>query len=104
MYFITKLWLTKTILYPLAPLQGMMNQPMYSPEQYMADGPPPGMDVGGVMDHHDVMIPNGQVTTLLTKGEMEMNGVVHVPHVGGIISNPIDKLYSMQDSYFNAVE
>ncbi|XP_041482007.1 LIM homeobox transcription factor 1-beta-like isoform X2 [Lytechinus variegatus] len=81
---------------------GMMNQPMYSPEQFLADGPPTGMDVGGVMDHHD-MIPTSQVTTLLTKGEMEMNGV-HVPQVGGIIGNPIDKLYSMQDSYFNAVE
>ncbi|XP_071509449.1 LIM/homeobox protein LMX-1.2-like [Diadema antillarum] len=80
--------------------QGMMNQPMYSPEQFLADGPPTGMDVVGGIDHD--MVPTSQVTTLLTKGEMEMNGGMGAQ--GGTISNPIDKLYSMQDSYFNAVE
>ena len=83
--------------------KGMMNQQMYSPEQFLADGPQTGMDVGG-MDAHDMM-PTSQVTTLLTKGEMEMNGLHHAQGAAvGVISNPIDKLYSMQDSYFNAVE
>ena len=80
----------------------MMNQPMYSPEQFLADGPPT-MDVVG-MDTSD-MVPTSHVTTLLTKGEMEVNGLHHAQGPGmGVISNPIDKLYSMQDSYFNAVE
>ena len=89
---------------PLPPPQGGMqgipgmtpNQPMYTHDHmFMADGPPPHMD--GSMD--DGMMPTSQAPSLPTNSEME-----NLNNNGHHISNPIDKLYSMQDSYFSAVE
>ncbi|XP_071801858.1 LIM homeobox transcription factor 1-beta-like isoform X2 [Asterias amurensis] len=83
----------------IPPPQGMTStSPMYHHEHmFMADGPPPtdsGID--------DDLISTSQGTSLHSSGsECEGNGMVH--HGLGI-SNPIDKLYSMQDSYFNAIE
>ena len=83
----------------IPPPQGMTStSPMYHHEHmFMADGPPPtdsGID--------DDLISTSQGTSLHSSGsECEGNGMVH--HRLGI-SNPIDKLYSMQDSYFNAIE
>ena len=92
---------TQESMLPLPPPQGIQgmppNQPMYHPnEMFLADGPPPHMDDG--MDDH--LMPTTQAPSMPTNSEIE--NLNNNGHHG--VSNPIDKLYSMQDSYFNAVE
>ncbi|XP_072015993.1 LIM/homeobox protein LMX-1.2-like isoform X2 [Amphiura filiformis] len=85
---------------PLPPPQGIQgmppNQPMYHPDQmFLADGPPSHMDDS--MDEN--LMPTTHAPSMVTNSEIE-----NLNNNGHHVSNPIDKLYSMQDSYFNAVE